>query len=94
MGYQYTLTENRDLFELIEDKGFDESETNICTEYLISNETSLSSLLGHTVQVVRRPIYQSATTGTQSIGGDFEAYTGSTGSTTVECYAYDAANET
>ena len=94
VGYQYTLTENRDLFELIEDKGFDESETNICTEYLISNETSLSSLLGHTVQVVRRPIYQSATTGTQSIGGDFEAYTGSTGSTTVECYAYDAANET
>lgn len=93
MGYQYALTENRDLFELIDDKGFTQSETNVCTEYLISNELSLSSPLGHTVQVVRRPIYQSATTGTQSVGGEFEVYNGSTGSTAIECFAYDADNE-
>lgn len=85
--------ENGDLFELIDNCGFTQADANICTEYLISSQTNLDSLLNHTVQVVRRPIYQSTTTGTQSVGGDFEAYTGTTGSTTVECFAYDADNE-
>jgi len=66
VGYQYRLTENEDLFQLVTDLGFSSSDANTCEEYSISPQVQLSGPIGHTVQVMRRPVYQSATTGTQS----------------------------